>query len=157
MARPHLCPECGVKILAVEAEVDPRSIGHGFTAQCGHRLPAALTRDLWRDGMRWDLPAITGPNLGAAERHRQVHEEGFTAEHDAALDPHDLTWAAWCLLDAAASGRESVPDVPRMWPSSAGEWKPDHSRLRRLVIAQALIAAEVDRLLTEERAKGMRT
>ena len=114
------------------------------------RAPDAEARALWHRGMRWSVEAITGATLGAAERHRQIHEKGYTREHDDALAPNDLTWAAWCLLDAAASEVPS-PETPKMWPLGAGEWKPEHAAIRRLVIAQALIAAELDRLLAEDR------
>lgn len=147
------CRECQTTIIAIDAEVDPRAISLRFKAQCGHLVSAADTRALWQAGMRWALPVVDGVTLGAAERYRQVHEEGYTAEHDAALEPNDLTWAAWCLLDAAASD-SPVHDAPKMWPEGAGDWKPEHSPLRRLVIAQALIAAEIDRRLMESRTQG---
>lgn len=145
------CRECGATIIAIDAEVDPRRIALRFKAQCGHEQAVEVTRSLWNAGMRWALPVIDGASLGAAERYRQVHEEGYTAEHDAALDPNDLTWAAWCLLDAAASDTPTT-EVPKMWPEGAGDWKPDHTPLRRLVIAQALIAAAIDRRLMESRS-----
>ena len=149
-AGPMQCGECSATIIAIDAEVDPRAISLRFKAQCGHEVPPERTRVLWREGMRWSLPVVDGVSLGAAERYRQVHEEGYTAEHDAALEPNDLTWAAWCLLDAAAAD-EPVREPPKMWPEGAGDWKPDHEPLRRLVIAQALIAAEIDRRLMEQR------
>lgn len=146
------CRECGTRIIAIDADVDPRSIALRFRAQCGHEVRVEDTRALWRQGMRWTVPVIDGVSLGAAERYRQVHEEGYTAEHDAGLEPNGLTWAAWCLLDAAASDTRTE-EAPKMWPEGAGDWKPDHSPLRRLVIAQALIAAEIDRRLMEDRTQ----
>lgn len=147
------CRECSTTILAIDAIVDPRAVGLRFEAQCGHNVPREDTLLLWRNGMRWTLPNVDGASVLAAERHRQVHEEGYTAEHDASLDSNDLMWASWCLLDAAASERPTT-DAPKMWPEGAGDWKPEHTPMRRLVIAGALIAAEIDRRLMEERTQG---
>lgn len=147
------CRTCRATILAIDADVDPRAIALRFTAQCGHEVSRDDTAALWREGMRWALPVIDGASLTTAERYRQVHEEGYTPEHDAALEPNDLTWAAWCLLDAAASDHPT-DEAPKMWPEGAGDWKPEHDPMRRLVIAGALIAAEIDRRLMEQRSKG---
>ena len=144
------CAECGTSIIAIDADVDPRTIALRFRAQCGHEQSQQTTHDLWMQGMRWTLPVVDGVSLGAAERYRQIHEKGYTHEHDAALEPNDLTWAAWCLLDAAAS-EKPVDEAPKMWPDGAGEWKPEHTAMRRLIVAQAMIAAEIDRRLMEQR------
>jgi hypothetical protein len=146
------CAECSEPILAVEAAVDPRTMGHAHRAQCGHPVSRDAALTLWQRGMRWTLPVVDGISLGAAERQRQVHEEGYTPEHDAGHDPGDLAWAAWALLDAAASD-DPVTEAPKMWPDG-WEWKPDHSPMRRLVIAEAFIAAEIDRRLMEGRTRA---
>jgi hypothetical protein len=146
------CPDCSTPILAIDAEVDPRAVSLLLRAQCGHVIPAPLARNLWDSGMRWALPVVDGAALLAAERSRQVHEEGYTPALDAERDPNELTWAAWCLLDAAAS-ETPVTEPPKMWPWDDERWKPEHSPLRRLVIAGALIAAEIDRRLMAERGK----
>lgn len=147
------CSTCSAVILAVEAVVDPQTINHRFTAQpCDHVLTIEETRELWAQGMRWSLPVIDGASLGAAERYRQVHEEGYTPEHDAANDPNDLPWAAWSLLDAAMADAP-VDEPPKMWPFEAERWKAEHTPMRRLVIAQALIAAEIDRRLLAQRGR----
>lgn len=144
------CPECSATILDVVAEVEPRAATIVNRAQCGHTLTAEQAGALWRSGLRWPLPRVDGISLATAERHRQVYEEGYTHEHDAAHDPNDLTWAAWCLLDAAAA--DSPHDqVPSMWPFGEERWKPDQTPLRRLTIAAAMIAAEIDRRLMEDR------
>lgn len=144
------CPTCHKPIVHVDAEVDPRAVDVRLVVTCGHTIPAEMGRALWRSGMRWTVPVVDGVSLGAAERHRHVHEEGYTAEHDAALAEGDLSWAAWCLLDAAASPMP-VSEPPKMWPEGAGDWKPDHTPMRRLIIAQSMIAAEIDRRLMESR------
>lgn len=138
-------------VLDVTAEVDPRAATIANRAQCGHLLPPETVGELWRGGMRWTLPRVDGISLFAAERRRQVHEEGYTPEHDAAHDPNDLTWAAWCLLDAAAADSPH-DEVPSMWPFGEERWKPDQTPLRRLTIAGAMIAAEIDRRLMEDRS-----
>ena len=150
---PMECAECKVDILAIEAEVDPRAVALRFRAQCGHVVSTEVTRALWNAGMRWTLPVVDGASLLAAERYRQVHEEGYTAEHDAQHDPNDLPWAAWSLLDAAVADGP-VTDPPKMWPWDADSWKPEHSQMRRLVIAGALIIAEIDRRLRADRENG---
>lgn len=144
------CRTCSKPIVHIDAEIDPRALDLRLVATCGHEVPQEVGRDLWRRGMRWTVPVISGTTLGAAERHRQLHEEGYTPEHDAEHDPNDLTWAAWCLLDAAAS-ETPVTEPPKMWPWAPEDWKPDHTPMRRLVIAEALIAAEIDRRLMESR------
>lgn len=144
------CSTCGKALVHIDAEVDPRAVTLRLVATCGHEVAPAQARDLWRRGMRWALPVIDGASLLSAERSRQLHEEGYTPEHDASHDPNDLTWAAWCLLDAAASDTP-VTEPPKMWPWEDEAWKPEHTPLRRLVIAGALIAAEIDRRLMEQR------
>lgn len=145
------CETCGKPLVHIDAEVDPRNVTLRLVATCGHEVTPEVARDLWRSGMRWALPSIDGAALIYAERSRQMHEEGYTPAHDAEHDPNDLTWAAWCLLDAAASDAAAIEEPPKMWPWGPESWRPDQTPLRRLIIAGALIAAEVDRRLTEER------
>lgn len=99
----------------------------------------------------------TGIDLIAAERKRQVEVEGWTPEHD---DEH-INGAL-----ARAAGCYSVPPDMRarlvkgtmgdvidwMWPFNKDWWKPSpDDRIRELVKAGALIAAEIDRLKRKER------
>lgn len=97
-----------------------------------------------------------GVELIAAERDRQVVEEVRTAEHDARYSNGDLALAAVCY--ALPDGqRRSVPFTqhggvsgwrPEYWPWSLSSWRPSPGdRVRELVKAGALIAAEIDRLL----------
>lgn len=107
---------------------------------------------LW-DGVIVDAPK-EGVSLIAAERLRQVSAEGWTPEHD---DEH----AGGSLVEAAVAyarygdtprfNREvnSNYGPPACWPWHPSWWKPA-SRIRSLVKAGALIAAEIDRLIRAE-------
>ena len=82
---------------------------------------------------------MTGIELIAAERKRQVEVEGFTTERDVKLYPTgQLVAAALCYADA--------PFWHSRWPWSSDWWKPSTDPIRNLVKAGALIAAEIDRL-----------
>lgn len=91
--------------------------------------------------------------LIAAERERQVSDEGWTPEHDDRHDDRSLITAAVCYVAPDdpivhnEAGQSYV--VPRSWPWEPSAWKPSY-RLRDLVKAGALIAAEIDRLMREE-------
>lgn len=91
-----------------------------------------------------------GALLVAAERLRQIDVEGHTPEHDAAHSGNELAWAAYCYLDRAANmaaDNQDSPAVPTMWPWRNAEWKPKDTVARNLVVAAALVVAELDRLL----------
>ena len=81
-----------------------------------------------------------GINLIENERIRQIHREGWTEEHDDKHVNNELALAAACY---------AVPDVfsqgywPPTWDLS---WYKPTTRIRDLVKAGALIAAEIDRL-----------
>ncbi len=85
----------------------------------------------------------TGVRLIAEERKRQVEEEGWTAEHDATHVNNEMPDAAICyLVDQQHRDYEAFP-----WPWDDKWWKPTpDDRVRELVKAGALIAAEIDRL-----------
>lgn len=101
-----------------------------------------------------------GIGLIAAERARQVTEEGYTPEHDAG-HASDLTGAATSYAGAThatlllgrtpeqaiAGGIQTV--VPPFWPWSSHYWKPTGDPVRDLTKAGALIAAAIDSLLAE--------
>jgi len=90
--------------------------------------------------------------LIAAERQRQVDEEGWTPEHDDQHDREEL---------ALAAARYALPARHRgviAWPWEMSSWRPTpRDRVRELVKAGALIAAAIDRLLreTEECGDGL--
>jgi hypothetical protein len=89
---------------------------------------------------------MNGADLIAAERQRQIDAEGWTPEHDMEHHGEDLSKAALCYLQPRAF-RVLNGDVPVLWPWAARYWKPTpDDRVRELVKAGALIAAEIDRL-----------
>jgi hypothetical protein len=98
---------------------------------------------------------MTGAELIAAERERQIVEEGWTTEHDAEHTQGELALAAVTYAFHAVY-RRSPEEMPgKAWPwwdEEDGQryvswWKPSESQVRNLVKAGALIAAEIDRLL----------
>lgn len=90
----------------------------------------------------------TAIELIAEERARQISVEGFDASHDDKHDDNQLANAAACYaLDYRHSEREiwDKPLLDYLWPWEPEWWKPEESRVRNLVKAGALIAAEIDR------------
>lgn len=88
---------------------------------------------------------MTGSELIANERNRQVQQERWSPEHDAEHGYFELSMAAVCYALHAAG--ESEPDSPpSRWPWGSEWWKPSEDPIRDLVKAGALIAAEIDRL-----------
>jgi hypothetical protein len=84
-----------------------------------------------------------GATLIAAERLRQITEEGYTAERDAGI-ASDLIEAA---ISYAQCGRTGDDNTPASWPWLGRYWKPSGDRRRDLVKAGALIAAAIDALV----------
>lgn len=85
----------------------------------------------------------TGVELIAAERQRQIEKEGWTASHDDDHDDGELALAAACY----ANPTRGVSFPPNFWPWAEEWWKPSPGdRVRELVKAGALLAAEIDRL-----------
>ena len=110
----------------------------------------------------------------AAERKRQIESEGWSAEHDDDHDSGELASAAACYAIKASTGEAFANtevamnqyrrgDPPFQWPwyddcdVSGGRgdcpvwgkrpawWKPKNPR-RDLILAAALIVAEIERL-----------
>lgn len=95
-----------------------------------------------------------------AERRRQIEAEGFDCAQDDRYRRGELVAAALTLgtrvvvslkmLDRGASQQEvdtalARHGVPQTWPFHSRWWKP-HSLRRCLVIAAALLIAEIERL-----------
>ena len=85
---------------------------------------------------------MTGIELIAAERERQVSVEGWAPEHDDAHTTYEMTRAAvsYCF------GIVNIYCVANWWPWDWKWFKPSDDPIRNLVKAGALIAAEIDRL-----------
>lgn len=98
---------------------------------------------------------MNGTERIAAERQRQVEVEGYTLEHDAEHDGGSLVKAAIVY----AWNYDEPPHtfnrlgVPSMWPWEAKSLKISENPIRNLEKAGALIAAEIDRLLDNERSE----
>lgn len=99
--------------------------------------------------------------LVADERYRQIDEEGYSDAHDDDHITGELARAAAFYATPAAL-RELRPiyddaphptgTVPVGWPWDADHWKPrPDDRIRELVVAGALIVAEIDRIMRLER------
>jgi hypothetical protein len=100
-------------------------------------------------------PDRTGAALIAAERQRQIDVEGWTPEHDTEHDDHDLVFAAACYVTPDYARFLTNSGIPADWPWEPSAWKPTpDDRVRELVKAGALIAAEIDRLQAQEARRG---
>ena len=91
----------------------------------------------------------TGAKLIAEERRRQIDDVGYGLSHDDGHDQHELALAAARYALPSHFDQMVIWDVElgeRIWPWSPDDFKPDQSRVRNLVKAGALIAAEIDRI-----------
>ena len=97
-----------------------------------------------------------GTDMIAAERERQITEEGWTAGHDSNHIDCELLQAA-CSYGLDVLARENAGNMygsnyqdmsDSCWPWSDASFKPTpKDTIRQLVKAGALIAAEIDRRL----------
>lgn len=87
----------------------------------------------------------TGIDLIRAERERQVSVEGWTAEHDDEHYGGDLAHAA--AHYALTPSHRYLVDWPWPEPPKGHDAFYGPERIRDLVKAGALIAAEIDRLI----------
>jgi len=92
----------------------------------------------------------SGVSLIAYERYRHICVEGWTPEHDDRHVDGEMAMAAACY--AADHWPWGAADP---WPWDA-KWdkRGKHDRIRQLVIAGSLIAAEIDRLQRAALADG---
>lgn len=96
---------------------------------------------------------MSGAELIAVERQRQLDAEGWTPEHDDEHDACELTMAA-CAYAHHVVGQvngicwddEDDRHAAMSWPWHLDWWKPSDDPICNLVKAGALIAAEIDRL-----------
>lgn len=93
--------------------------------------------------MKGLVQPTSGVRAIARERHRQIEQEGWSAEHDDTHTDDNLAIAAACY---------ALPVRARFlltnwWPWNSFWWKPTpDNRIRELEKAGALIAAEIERL-----------
>ena len=92
---------------------------------------------------------MNGAERIAAERKRQIEEEGWPAWHNNQWNNGELARAAMCYCMEPAHCEDGDEDaIPDEWPWERKYWKPTpENRIRELEKAGALIAAEIDRLL----------
>lgn len=102
-----------------------------------------------------------GIELITEERQRQIEAEGFGSEHDSQYDGSELAWAACyyampCLIFKGCSCGSMYAVTPDRifaetgWDSAWAKRQGfSGDRVRDLVKAGALIAAEIDRLMAE--------
>jgi hypothetical protein len=90
---------------------------------------------------------MTGIELVAAERKRQIEEEGWTAKHDDQWVNGELVEAA-IAYEAPSPDKGAVVDWRRLlWPWDRENYKPEEDRIRELTKSAALVVAEIDRLI----------
>jgi len=87
------------------------------------------------------------------ERERQVAKEGFTEAHDDFHFNRELAQAAGCYA-LVAGGCDAENTAARHWPVNwcSSGFKPEGGQKRNLVKAAALLQAELERVIREERA-----
>ena len=95
-----------------------------------------------------DESGSPGAALIATERVRQITEEGHTTAKDRTHTGQELALGAFCYLERAAQDKLPQDDksIPHIWPWNRSDWRPKDTRVRNLVVAGALVAAEIDRL-----------
>lgn len=86
----------------------------------------------------------TGIELIAEEREKQI-AKGYTLQHDTKVNNGSG-------LEMAAMGTllGNPGSFPADWDTTSVEHICDHSKLDRLIIAGALIAAEIDRVMPKD-------
>lgn len=98
---------------------------------------------------------MTGIELIAAERKRQIEVEGWSPQHDdehvygelgqaAQAYIHVGVWQSVHGVNDIDFKKVGVSEFPSNWHPSW--WKPSNDPIRNLVKAGALIAADIDRL-----------
>lgn len=91
-----------------------------------------------------------GVKLIAEERQKQIDKHGFTAEHHADhpdwYNNKQLTQAAVSLLLPDLVPHDLVTEIPTNWDAHWFSNLMNRDHEERLIIAGALIAAELDRL-----------
>jgi hypothetical protein len=90
---------------------------------------------------------MTGAEMIQQERQRQIDEEHWTAEHD---DKHDAGSLVAAAVTYALEATFDGPAVKGKWLKQfwmfEDSWFKPKNKIRDLVRAGALLAAEIDRL-----------
>lgn len=86
----------------------------------------------------------------AAERQRQIESHGWSLRHDDIHDQGELASAAACYALSSdqrwmLDDRYKEPFARRIWPWNPEDFRP-RSRREELIIASALLVAEIERL-----------
>lgn len=96
----------------------------------------------------------------ASERRRQIEQENWTLAHDSQHVGGEIAWAAACYAAPREIYALSTKNVDGYafadpWPWALRHDKRGvHDRRRQLVIAAALIVAEIERLDRKEATDG---
>ena len=90
----------------------------------------------------------TGIELIAAERERQIEKEKWSLEHDDHHTGEELAFAAvsYALPDRLGPFKEEFWKFEKSWFKPNTNSSNTNARIKELVKAGALIAAEIDRL-----------
>lgn len=91
----------------------------------------------------------TGIELIAIERQEQVERHGYTVDQDAGYVNNELISGAKAYL-CAHKHEEGWSTFPAAWPFGMTSFKPSEDKIKNLVKAGAMIAAEIDRLNRSE-------
>lgn len=98
----------------------------------------------------------------AAERQRQIEEEGFDEDHDDAYHSRrELSLAAICYAAPEPvythQSTQYAHSFVDPWPwDQAWDKRQKHDQRRRLVIAAALLVADIERLDRERESAGIK-
>jgi hypothetical protein len=107
--------------------------------------------------VEWINDAMTlGAALIVAERERQIHEKGYTVEHDDQHEDDELSIAALHYVEASTDTElgiaEVLPELPEDWHCGKDLKRVDcthEERIAYLMKAGALLASEIDRLVRD--------
>lgn len=86
------------------------------------------------------------------ERQRQIGGEGYSTSHDDEHIEGEIAMAASVYADPSPETENSGGGrfTPKRWPWNPSWYKPKADRRRELIIAGALIVAEIERLDREK-------
>ena len=87
----------------------------------------------------------TGIELIAIERQEQIKKHGYTAEHD------ENYYNDGQILEVVETLISGVGGVPDNWNVKQFDYMKSKPKKERLIIAGALLAAEIDRLQALEK------